>query len=270
MTADYFIGVHSRELERLRDQHAAWLPETRALWARAGFGPGRHVADLGSGPGFSALDLAGIVGGTGHVTAIDKAPAYLRFLAAQARRRGLANVDTLEADVTRALPADSVFDCAFCRFFLAFLIDDLDAALERIRGSLKPGGVLAAMEYLTLDSATCSPPIRGFDAHTAAWIEYYRRNGGDTGVGRYLASRLTDAGFEVTSVECVGGMARPGERWWSWWGRLMADFGDKLVADRLMTSAELRDLHEDWVRVSTDSRAFIYTPVLVQVVATRR
>jgi SAM-dependent methyltransferase len=270
MTEDYFIGVHARELERLREQHAAWRTQTHALWARAGFTTGQHVADLGSGPGFTALDLAALVGPAGSVTALDKASAYLEFLQAEARRRGVTNVHARDADLTQVDPGTNVFDGAFCRFFLAFLIDALDGMLERIHCSLKPGGVFAVMEYLTLESATCSPPIRGFDAHTRAWIDYYRGNGGDTAVGRTLAPKLAAAGFEIRSIECVGGMARPFDPWWSWWGRLMADFGEKLVSDGVMDSAELRGLHEDWARVATDPQAFIYTPVLVQIVAKKR
>jgi SAM-dependent methyltransferase len=270
MTEDYFIGVHARELERLRDQHVAWRSETRALWARAGFTTGHRLADLGSGPGFAALDLAAIVGADGSVTGVDKASPYLQFLEAEARRRGVNNVHVLEADLTRAEPGAGIFDGAFCRFFLAFLIDDLDGVLGRIHRSLKPGGIVAAMEYLTLESSTCSPPIRGFDAHTRAWIAYYRRNGGDASVGRILPAKLEGAGFEVTSIECVGGTARPGEPWWNWWGRLMADFGETLVADGLMPRTDLQALRDDWTRISTAPHAFIYTPVLVQVVATKR
>jgi cyclopropane fatty-acyl-phospholipid synthase-like methyltransferase len=270
MTEDYFIGVHARELERLREQHAAWRTQTHALWARAGFTTGQHIADLGSGPGFTALDLAGIVGATGSVTALDKASAYLQFLESEARRRGMTNVHARDADLTAVDPGAGIFDGAFCRFFLAFLIDALEPVLERIHRSLKPGGVLAVMEYLTLESATCSPPIRGFDAHTRAWIEYYLRNGGDTAVGRTLATKLAGAGFDIASIECVGGMARPGAPWWNWWGRLMADFGEKLVDDGVMAAADLQDLRTDWARASTDPRAFIYTPVLVQIVAKKR
>jgi ubiquinone/menaquinone biosynthesis C-methylase UbiE len=267
VNGDYFIGVHDRELARLEHQHAAWRPETEALWARAGFGPGQHIADLGSGPGFAAFDLAALVGSEGRIAALDKASPFLRFVEAEAARRRLANVYTLEADLTKAEALGQRFDGAFCRFLLAFLIDDLDRALQCIYRSLEPGGVFAAMEYLTLASATCSPPIRGFDAHTQAWVEYYRSNGGDTSVGTYLPRKLSEAGFDVTHIECVGGMARPGERWWSWWGRLMADFGERLVAESFMPPEALRDLETEWQEVSSDPGAFIYTPVLVQIVA---
>jgi hypothetical protein len=160
-----------------------------------------------------------------------------------------------------------VHDGAFCRFFLAFLIADLDHVLACIHRSLAPGGMLAAMEYLTLDSATSSPPIRGFDAHTRAWVDYYRAHDADTQVGRYLPERLTRAGFHVTYTSCVGGMTRPSHRWWTWWGRLMEDFGDTLVSNGFMTAGDLRTLQHDWALASANTDAFIFTPVLLQLVA---
>src|SRR3954466_8137940 len=101
MTNNYFIGIHEGELERLRDQHAAWQPETHALWSRAGFDRAKHIADLGSGPGFTTFDLARVAGASGTVTAIDKAAPYLAFVEAEAQKRALANVRTHECDVAR-------------------------------------------------------------------------------------------------------------------------------------------------------------------------
>ena len=174
------------------------------------------------------------------------------------------------ADVTQSNSIPGSLDGAFCRFFLAFLIADLDRVLATVANSLKPGGVLAAMEYLTLESATCSPPSAGFDAHTRGWIDYYRKYGGDTSVGTYLPQRLRAAGFEIAHASCVGGMARPGERWWSWWGRLMEDFGEKLRDEGFMTEEELASLRRDWPARSASRDAFIYTPVLLQIVARKR
>jgi ubiquinone/menaquinone biosynthesis C-methylase UbiE len=120
-------------------------------------------------------------------------------LKGEAVRRGLDNVRTVEADVSRLEAIEGGFDGAFCRFFLAFLIADLDRVLCTIHRSLKPGGVLAAMEYLTLGSATCSPESRGFDAHTRAWVDYYRAHGADTS-GRATAGGRGGAGSWRTSA----------------------------------------------------------------------
>ena len=267
MSDDYFIGVHARELERLREQHEAWKPETQALFRAARFGPGQRLADLGSGPGFTALELAELVGPAGSVVALDKASAYLDYLNAEAKRRGLANIHTLDADLRQLDSIEGPLDGAFSRFFLAFLVDDLDAVLATLYRSLEPGGVLAVMEYLNLRSATSSPPMRGFDAHTEAWISYYSKNGGDTAVGTRLPSCLTAAGFKIKSAIPVGGLADPSHRWWSWLGRLVADFGDTLAADGLMTHADLQQLRQDWTATSQQQDAFIHTPVLIQLVA---
>lgn len=267
MSENYFIGVHERELARLREQHAAWEPETRALWDAAGFGPAQHIADLGSGPGFSSIDLAQLVGPEGRVAALDKAFPYLEFLRAQAGARNIGNIDTRVADLAQIERIEGALDGAFCRFFLAFVAADLDRVLQCVYRSLRPGGALAAMEYLTLGSTTCAPPIRGFDAHTQAWIRYYAKNGADASIGARLPARLAAAGFTIEYRHCVGGLAGPGHRWWKWWGRLIADFGEKLAADGLMARGELRDLRDDWEKLSGEQTPFIHTPILIQLVA---
>jgi hypothetical protein len=47
----------------------------------------------------------------------------------------------------------------------------------------------------------------------------------------------------------------------------MQDFGDKLVSNRFMTAETLEHLQHDWLLVSKNPNAFIYTPVLLQLVA---
>jgi SAM-dependent methyltransferase len=269
MSSDYFIGVNAAEMDRLRAQHDAWKPETDSLWNEAGFHSLRSILDLGCGPGFTSLDLAREVVPSGEVCAVDKAPPYLDYLSSEARSRGLNNVRVLNADVRTSGAVRGNFDGAFCRWFLAFLRDDLDVALHNVRESLRPGGVFAAMEYLTLGSVTCSPSSTAFDAHTRAWIEFYARNGGDTSVGESLPQRLTAVGFKIRSLKCVGGMAHPNHRWWAWWGRLMQDFGPKFVETGLLRSAEWETLQRDWVASSRQPQAFIYTPILLQVIAER-
>ena len=270
MPGDYFIGVNASEVDRLREQHEAWRPETERLWRDAGFDTCVSILDLGCGPGFTTLDLARHAGPSCEVCALDKAAAYLDYLAAQAVSSGVANVSVLKADLTGRGSIPRQFDGAFCRWFLALLRDDLDQAVRNIRDALRPGGTFAAMEYLTLRTLSCSPPSAAFDAHSRAWIDFYAQHGGDTSVGERLPQRLLDAGFEIRCVRQVGGVADPRHRWWAWWGRLIRDFGPQFVENGLLTGREWEALQQDWAALSEQPDAFLHTPTLLQVVAQRR
>ena len=79
MGADYILGTHRDELERLRFQHELWRPICQAAWDRAGFAAGQRVLDLGAGPGFAALDLARLVGPRGRVLALERSGDYVAW-----------------------------------------------------------------------------------------------------------------------------------------------------------------------------------------------
>ena len=67
---DYVLGTHNEEHARLGMQHSLWREFVLDAWNRAGIGAGSSVVVVGGGPGFATMDLAEIVGATGHVTAV--------------------------------------------------------------------------------------------------------------------------------------------------------------------------------------------------------
>ena len=266
MSEDYFIGVHQQEIERLDRQHLAWQPETQALIQSAKLADCKNILDLGCGPGFTTFELANTCPKT-HITALDKANLYQDYLRFQIQKRKTQNIALLHADILDLPKQEGLYEAAFCRWFLAFLIADLPAVLEAIYKKLQPGGVFVAMEYLTLDSFTCAPANESFDAHTKAWNQFYLNNGGDAKIGTYLTTFLEQAGFTIESQTCVGGMAPVQHRWWNWWRDAFNDFAPTFVEQGLMTPTDFEALQAYWAEQEKTKNGFIYSAVITQIVA---
>ena len=75
---------------------ARWLgPATETMLDMASVGEGARVLDIAAGAGEQTLTAARRVGAKGRVLATDISPAILGFALDNARRAGLANVETL-------------------------------------------------------------------------------------------------------------------------------------------------------------------------------
>ena len=92
---DYLLGTRDDEVARLGLQHRVWRDEMLAGFRAANFGAGQTILDVGAGPGFATADLADIVGPSGKVIALERAPNFL----AELNARALANVEVRAADI---------------------------------------------------------------------------------------------------------------------------------------------------------------------------
>jgi SAM-dependent methyltransferase len=100
---------------------------------------GMKVLDVASGTGEPAISLAGRVGPSGHITALDVSSELLEVAEQRARSRGLTNFSTREADAHKIPANDGSFDLVTCRFGVMFFADP-DLALREIFRVLKPNG----------------------------------------------------------------------------------------------------------------------------------
>lgn len=96
-----------------------------------------HVLDVACGTGHATVALAQRLP-RGRVTALDFSAAMLARARAKAEAAGMANVDFVEADM-QELPWKQRFDTAVCAFGV-FFVEDMDAQLRHIAGTVKPGG----------------------------------------------------------------------------------------------------------------------------------
>ena len=127
--------------EDVRDR----LGEFTRVVELAGVKPGMWVADVGSGEGYYAIRLSGVVGPRGRVLAEDIVPEVRTKLTQRVQRENLDNVAVVlgEPDDPK-LPARS-----FDRIFLVHMYHEVEspyAFLWHLREGLKPGGQVIVVD----------------------------------------------------------------------------------------------------------------------------
>lgn len=190
----YVHGYQGREAARLDDQAAALLD---LLHHDTQYPAGSSILEVGCGVGSQTITLAQR-SPNASFTAIDVAAESLAAAQRRAHAAGLPNVEFRRADI-HALAGDSAtFDHVFVCFVLEHL-DDPVAALQVMRGLLKPGGSITVIEG-DHGSAFFAPDSAAARAAIDCLVELQRRAGGNGLIGRRLYPLLTEAGYVSVSV----------------------------------------------------------------------
>jgi len=88
---DNFI-YWTEDLERIIRSHKAKLPAFERLLGLLELRPGMTILDVGAGTGQMSCMMAERLAGTGRVYATDMNPRFVKYIANQARRKGLDNL----------------------------------------------------------------------------------------------------------------------------------------------------------------------------------
>lgn len=195
--SDYQLGADTVELERLNLQGRVLAPATRTILVAAGVRTGMRVLDLGSGMGDMAFVAAELVGPTGEVVGIDRAPEPLAKANLRARQRGLANVRFVVADIQDPAPGGP-FDAIVGRLVLMYVPNP--AAVIRTQARLlRPGGVVVPVEFDLLSAR--SIPAAPLAAQALSWLkETFKRTGIDPALGPRLWTIQQEAGLRPTGM----------------------------------------------------------------------
>jgi SAM-dependent methyltransferase len=216
---EYVLGTHDEEIARLAVQHLVWREQAGAVWRRAGFGLGQTIIDLGCGSGNATLDLAEIVGPSGHVVAIDKSRRFLDVVNARARARGFTNVTTYEVDFDRDRVPDLRAHGVWNRWALSFTTRPRELLAE-IAERLEPGSAFVIHEYFDYGTWRTVPATAEIDRFVAAVIATWRESGGDPDIGLRLPAWLRDLKCDVTDMRPIVETTRPASRNGRGWRRL--------------------------------------------------
>jgi SAM-dependent methyltransferase len=138
------------------------LIDQARFFAEMNLKPGSTLLDLGCGPGFYTLAAADIIGPQGAIYAIDLWGEGIARLKEQAAARGYRQIRAVVADASKELPikAGRVDVC-----LMATVLHDLveagtaRGALTQVARVLKPGGVLAIVEFKKIEGPP-GPPLK--------------------------------------------------------------------------------------------------------------
>ena len=148
------------------------------------------VLDVATGPAGVALQLASRA--RARVTGVDITPQMLRAAAANVARRGLEHRVALVLSRAEQLPfPDATFDALTFTYLLRY-VDDPAATLSELARVVKPGGVVASLEFHVPSGRFWHPmwllytrlvlPVAGWALGGREWYE----------VGRFLGPSISN------------------------------------------------------------------------------
>ncbi len=259
---NYILGTDPAELERLGYQHRIWSSEADELWKKAGFTRGQTILDLGSGPGFCAVELSQLVGSEGKVIASDKSPIYLEYLSK--KQPHLHNIETVLGDFLELNIEEGSLDGIYCRWALAW-VENPEVLVQKISKFLKPGGFWAAQEYLNWGTFKVYPEhpaiIKVIEAARTGWREME----GDINIGRNLPELFRDAGLKIEAIEPLSKIGRGGDQVWFWPGTFYDIYTLKLIELGLLTNSEREEFLKAWAEVENSDHGYVVCPSMVSV-----
>jgi ubiquinone/menaquinone biosynthesis C-methylase UbiE len=275
----YVLGTGIDEAQRLGLQHRLWSSHTHRLWELAGIQPGNIVIDLGCGPGHAAIDLAQIVGQSGRVIAVDESAAFLKQLRDHASSRGLENINRVLGDVQELDECieggvgenkQGTVDVAYARWTFCF-VNSPEAVVRSLAPIMKVGGKLVVQDYFNYERCmTLAPRREPFTKVINAVAASWRSRGGDTDVMGKLPSILHKNGFDVTHLDVVQRIARPGTTLWHWPTSFFANFVPKLIETGFITMEDAHKFFVAWEEASKDPGSFIQLPPVYELIAVKR
>ena len=262
------LGTGDPEVERLGLQHLVWRPRASDAWRRAGFTVGQHLLDVGCGPGYASIDLAGIVGRKGKITAVDRSPGFLDTLRKRAASASLGNITVIEQDLdTGALPTVDA-DGAWARWVFAFVTRPRDL-LRAIHGALKPGASLVIHEYFDYAEWRISPRTPQFEDFVQSVIASWRATGGEPNIGLDLMDWLPKEGFEIRELRPIVDIITPRDFIWQWPSSFLEVGMARLVTLGYLTEDKATETRDAFRRVEADPDTRMITPGVLEIIATR-
>ena len=134
-------------VDRFENEARDIYVKRQAITRTVGLRPGDAVADIGAGTGLFTQLFAERVGPKGTVYAVDIGPAFLKYIAEQAKKLGHEHVvkTVLNTQDSTELPTSSIDVAFLCDTYHHF--DHPEKMLASIHRALRPGGRLVVIDF---------------------------------------------------------------------------------------------------------------------------
>ena len=264
---DYVLGTQSEEIARLGLQHRVWRERMLGAFRRAGIAPGMRVVDVGAGPGYASLDLAGIVGPSGSVLALERSPNFAAHLREAPAGAALANIEVREQDVSADGFGEAVADASWCRWVLSFVADP-QATVRNIARALKPGGTAIFHEYADYEAWRMMPPSAEQEHFRSLVVKSWRDAGGEPDPALHLPGWLAAEGLEIVAMEPHIELIGRDDFTWQWPAAFMAVNAARLHQLGYCDAAEAAVFAAALDRAPPQAR--MVTPLVAEIIARKR
>lgn len=197
----YVCGHSPSELERLEIQGTFFKEITRGVFEAAGLTAGMRVLDIGCGAGDVSFLAAEMVGPSGTVIGVDRAPAPVAAATARAAAQGLSHV-AFQVTQIDAFEPDAPFDAMVGRFVLMHQADPAHTLRQAAR-FVRSGGRVAMLESHmsalteTIHSWPFSPT---YDVMLKSMLEVIRAAGAHVDMGLRLRATFREAGLPAPTL----------------------------------------------------------------------
>jgi len=271
LTNEYRFGYSREDLVRLGIQHRVWSQDNHRLIARAGFGKGATLVDIGCGPGYTTMDLASIVGPKGRVIGVDRdGERSLPMLKAKAAAAGLSNIETRTCELEAFdLPEESV-DGVYGRWVLMYLPETaVKALIDRMAKWLRPGGTCALSEFCNYRHIHIYPPSDHLPDVAEALIRAVTGNRNcNPEIGNSLPGLLHAAGLEA-EINVVTKAVQSNTQEWQWPDALFRDILPGIANEGYLTPDVLDAFLEEWDALSRTPDAIFFSSPVMETVGRR-
>jgi ubiquinone/menaquinone biosynthesis C-methylase UbiE len=203
----YSLALSEEEIARYRLMAQRARRNEAERWVAAGFAPGANVADIGCGPGLVFIELADVVGPSGHVVGVDRGAAEIETASKLIAEQRLTNATARRADAWETGIDPGSIDVVHIRHVLAHnTAENQRRILAHALDLLRPGGSLYAVD-VDLAMSRVDPHDDDLRDLNDRYMAHLIDTGRDPSVGPKLGSLAVSAGF--TDVQRFGDFTIP-------------------------------------------------------------